>query len=231
MLTESISDSMENVFHGLTAEDLIEWASEEFDSGLVMSTSFGIQSAVTLHLAKQIRPSIPVIWVDTGYLPKETYDYAETLTNLLDLNLQVAKSPISPAAMEIAHGRLWESDNIEDLNLYDRIRKVEPMNRTLAALNATGWISGIRADQTEHRSRLPRVKRQGTRYRIYPILEWSNRDVYYYMQKFNLPQHPLFEQGYTTVGDVHSSRPRSEGDDSDRATRFGGRKEECGLHL
>ena len=215
---------------GQSAKEWIESADEQFGDGLVMSTSFGIQSAVTLHLATQVRPQLPVIWVDTGYLPDETYAYAETLTNRLNLNLHVARSPLSPPEMEARLGRLWESDNVEDLNEYDRIRKVEPMQAALNQLEAKAWMSGLRQEQTDFRRNLNPVRKTGDRYRIYPILDWTNRDVYRYMEQHQLPQHPLFWQGYTTVGDAHSSRPAGR-DEDDRATRFHGRKQECGLHL
>lgn len=215
----------------MSADRLLQWADENFGDGLVMSTSFGIQSAVTLHLATQVRRDLPVIWVDTGYLPRETYHYAARLTSMLDLNLHVARSPITPRDMEARFGRLWESDRIEDLNRYDRIRKVEPMQRALKDLGATAWISGLRADQTDYRRGLSQVRLQAGRHRLYPILHWTNRDVWQYMQQHRLPQHPLFEQGYTTVGDVHSSRPVTTADTDDRSTRFRGLKQECGLHL
>ena len=230
-LEGSITESMECRFQDLTAEEIVHWADEEFADGLVMSTSFGIQSAVTLHLVTQIRPSIPVIWVDTGYLPRETYQYAELLTDRLKLNVHVARAALSPQTMEAQYGQLWNTGRVEDLDLYDRIRKVEPMQRALATLKATGWISGLRSDQTDFRKNLPRVKYKSGHYRIYPILPWSNRQVYYYMQEHDLPQHPLFAKGYTTVGDVHSSRPLQAGDVDDRATRFQQLKQECGLHL
>ena len=227
----TVTDSMTCHFEGLTAEELISWAASQFGDELAMSTSFGIQSAVTLHLATRIKPDINVIWIDTGYLPEETYEYAATLTRRLGLNLQIYESPLSPADMEGEYGKLWESENVDELNLYDQIRKVEPMQRALDELNVRGWISGLRSQQTQHRAALPPVKRSGQRYRIYPILDWNNRDVYYYMEKHALPQHPLFEKGYTTVGDAHSSRPMSAGDKDERDTRFGGLKQECGLHL
>ena len=175
--TESISGSFEDKFVGLSAENLLRWATSEFGDSLAVSTSFGIQSAVTLRLATQINPGIKVIWVDTGYLPDETYAYATTLTKQLRLNLHVFESAISPAEMESQYGRLWESDHVEDLNLYDKIRKVEPMQRALDELGVRGWVSGLRASQTEFRKRLTPVKRTGSRFRIYPILEWTNRDV------------------------------------------------------
>lgn len=228
MLTREITTSRFDTF---SADELVLWADRKFGDGLTMSTSFGIQSAVTLHLTTRIRPHIPVIWVDTGYLPQETLDYASQLKELLDLNLHVARSPISPTEMEFRYGRLWESNNVEDLNRYDRIRKVEPMQRAIKELRATARISGLRADQTDYRSELPRAKRIDSIFMVHPILNWTNRDIYRYMQEFQLPQHPLREQGYATVGDAHSSRPVTGADVPERETRFRGLKQECGLHL
>lgn len=230
-LTGSITDSMETQFSGLSPQQLLRWAHQEFGNQLAMSTSFGIQSAVTLHLATQVIPDLKVIWVDTGYLPDETYVYATTLARKLNLNLHVYESMLSPAEMETQHGRLWESHDVDDLNLYDQIRKVEPMERALEELDVRGWISGLRSQQTAHRKGLPPIKRKGARYRIYPILEWTTQDTYSYMKEHRLPQHPLFEKGYATVGDHHSSRPMSSNDDTERDTRFRGKKQECGLHI
>lgn len=209
----------------------IEWAAETFGSGLVMTSSFGIHSAVMLHLATRVVPDIPVIWIDTGYLPAETYKFAEELTEKLNLNLKVYQSPMSPARMEALYGRLWEENTVEALNRYDRIRKVEPMQRALKDLGATGWLAGLRKDQTDHRKSLQRIGKQGDIYKVLPIFEWNSRQVYYYLTDHELPYHPYFDLGYTTVGDWHSSRPVTADDQSDRDTRFQGLKQECGLHL
>ncbi len=210
---------------------LIEWAAETFGSGLVMTSSFGIHSAVMLHLATRVVPDIPVIWIDTGYLPAETYKFAEELTEKLNLNLKIYQSPMSPARMEALYGRLWEENSLEALNRYDQIRKVEPMQRALKDLGATGWLAGLRKDQTDHRKSLQRIGKQGDIYKVLPIFEWNSRDVYYYLTENELPYHPYFDLGYTTVGDWHSSRPVTAEDESDRDTRFQGLKQECGLHL
>lgn len=215
----------------LSAEALMEWADHRFGEGLVMTTSFGIQAAVTLHLATRVRPDLPVLWIDTGYLPEETYRYADQLTDRLGLNLKVYQADLSPAAMEARFGRLWESGSVDDLDLYDWVRKVEPLRRAMEELQPTGWITGLRADQTDFRRSLGRVGWDGARHKAMPILDWSRRDVYEYMTRHDLPQHPLWEQGYTTVGDWHSSRPVGAADSDDRATRFGGLKQECGIHL
>ncbi|MDJ0846794.1 MAG: phosphoadenylyl-sulfate reductase [Myxococcota bacterium] len=213
------------------AREVVTWAADTFGDGLVMSTSFGIQSAALLHMATSVKPDIPVVWVDSGYLPPETYRFAEGLTRRLDLRLHVAQAELSPARMEALHGRLWERDDVASLDRYDRIRKVEPMQRALRELGAQAWLAGLRADQTSHRGSLPIVGRQGERYKVLPILRWRSRDVYRYLKTHDLPLHPLFEQGFATVGDWHSSRAVQANDRSERDTRFRGLKQECGLHL
>jgi len=213
------------------AAEVVTWAAATFNNQLVMSTSFGIQAAVMLHLVTQIVPNIPVIWVDTGYLPAQTYLFAEELTQRLALNLKVYQSQMSPARMEALHGKLWEFNDVEAFNQYDQIRKVEPMQRALHDLQATAWLAGLRSKQTHYRQSLQRIDIQADRYKILPILHWNSKDIYEYLQSHDLPYHPFFDLGYTTVGDWHSSRPVGAGDDSDRATRFQGLKEECGLHL
>ena len=216
---------------GADATRVIEWAARTFGEGLVMSTSFGIQSAAFLHLVTTMVPGIPVIWVDTGYLPRETIRFADQLSERLKLNLKTYRSPIGPAQMERLHGKLWEQDDVEAQNLYDQIRKVEPMQRALRELDAAAWLAGLRADQTQHRKRLPRVGRQSDRFKVLPILDWTTRDNHAYLRANDLPYHPLFEQGYATVGDRHSSRPVTANDRHERDSRFRGMKQECGLHL
>ena len=214
-----------------TSEDIVRWANLEFADHLVMSTSFGIQSAVMLHLVTQIVPDIPIIWIDTGYLPKETYLFADELTKRLNLNLFVYQSEMSPARMESIYGKLWEKKDLESLNLYDRIRKVEPIQRALKDLQAQAWLAGLRQNQTQFRKELNIVNKQGEQYKILPILKWTSRDIYEYLTKHDLPYHPYFDQGYVSVGDWHSSRPLSFDDENERDTRFHGVKQECGLHL
>ncbi|WNZ24944.1 phosphoadenosine phosphosulfate reductase [Leptolyngbya sp. NK1-12] len=213
------------------AVQIVQWAVDTFNEGLVMSTSFGIHSAVMLHMVTQILPDIPVIWVDTGYLPSTTYLFAEELAEKLKLNLKVYQSPISPARMEALYGRLWAQDDVESLNRYDQIRKVEPMQRALRELGATAWIAGLRSNQTDYRKSLEVVNLQGAIYKILPILNWSSKQVYDYLVTHDLPYHPLFDEGYVTVGDWHSSRPLTATDENDRDTRFQGLKQECGIHL
>ena len=165
------------------------------------------------------------------YLPEETYRLADQLTAQLNLNLHVYQSELSPARMEALYGRLWESDDVDELKLYDRIRKVEPMSLALRELSATAWLAGLRRDQTNFRRNLSCVTFDGSRHKVLPILDWTSRDVYEYLQEHDLPYHPLFDSGYATVGDWHSSRTVAPDDSHERDTRFRGLKQECGLHL
>ncbi|MCP9776180.1 phosphoadenylyl-sulfate reductase [Cyanobium sp. WAJ14-Wanaka] len=218
----------------LGAQERLVWAQATFGDGFALTTSFGIQAAVLLHmvsgLAQTSGKQVQVIWVDTGYLPPETYQYAEQLCQQLELKLYVAQAVMSPARMEALHGRLWQTETVEDLNIYHRIRKVDPLDQALDALAVTCWASGVRGRQTDHRNAMQVLDPVRERWSLRPLLSWSKRDVFYYMQENGLPQHPLFEQGYSTVGDWHSSAPDGA-ELSGRATRFGGLKQECGIHL
>jgi len=224
---ETTNNLLDRVDPNLT----ISWASETFRDGLIVTTDFGIQSATILHLVTQICPNIPVIWIDTGYLPQETHQFAQELTQRLNLNLKVYRSEMSPLEMEEKYGRLWENKDLESLNLYDHIRKVEPMAIALEELKVTGIIAGLRRQQTDFRRNLVSVNRQGDKFKILPILKWTSQDVGNYLKTHNLPDHSLYKQGYTTVGDWHSSRPLTANDTSERDTRFQRRKQECGLHV
>jgi len=219
----------------LDAIGRMRWAQEAFAGHFAVTTSFGIQSALMLHMVSALDgsgawPPIPVLWVDTGYLPPETYRYADQLCDRLKLDLHVLQADLSPARMEALHGRLWETGTPEDMRTYNRIRKVEPLDRGLERLQVHCWASGVRAGQTDHRGAMHGLDPVRQRWSLRPLLSWSRRDVYYYMQEHDLPQHPLFEQGYSTVGDWHTSAP-DDGTTNGRATRFGGLQQECGIHL
>lgn len=221
-------DTINPELHGKPAEDVIRWASETFGDGLAMTSSFGAQSAVMLHLVTRVVPDLPIILIDTGYLFPETYQFVQDLTKRLSLNLKVFSARVTPARYEALHGRTWEY--AEGLSHYHDIFKVEPLQRALEELNVTAWLAGLRAEQTDHRKTLRTVEKQDNLYKVHPILNWSRKDVGDYLAKHNLPYHPLVEKGYASIGDTHSSRPITAGED-ERDGRFGGFAQECGIHL
>ena len=216
----------------LSAQDQLKWGFEQFDEKFVLTTSFGIQSAVLLHMTMGIKSNQKpkVIWIDTGYLPKETYNYAEELTKLFELNLLVAQSPMSPARMEALYGRLWETGVQKDLEKYHQIRKIDPLEKAFEDLNVHCWASGVRKGQTKNRKSMSNIDFIRERLTVRPLLNWTKKDIFYYMEKYKLPQHPLFEKGFSTVGDWHSSEAENT-NTKGRSTRFGGVSEECGIHL
>tara|TARA_B100000700_G_scaffold120712_1_gene135570 strand:- start:5389 stop:6159 length:771 start_codon:yes stop_codon:yes gene_type:complete len=230
-LAKSIEDTNTDL-EKLSSQDQVQWGCQQFDEKFVLTTSFGIQSAVLLHMTTKItsktRPK--VIWIDTGYLPKETYEYAEELTKLFKLDLIVTQSDLSPARMEALYGRLWETGEQKDLEKYHQIRKVEPLEKTFSNLNVVCWASGVRKNQTQNRKAMKSIDCIRERLTLRPLLNWSKKDIFYYMEKNNLPQHPLFEKGYSTVGDWHLSGAENNTGNG-RSTRFGGLSEECGIHL
>ncbi len=213
----------------MSAQERIAHAQSQYGSGLIMSTSFGIQSAVMLHLVKQQLPDIPIIFIDTGYLFSETYAYAKLLTDQLELNIKTYCSNMPTAQQEEHYGKLWEQGEV-GLEKYNQVNKVEPMQRALEELQATAWISGIRRKQSQSRSERPAIEKQNNWIKIYPIIDWDDQQVEAYLKAFDLPTHPLKEKGYVSVGDWHTSIPLAENMTAEE-TRFHGLKRECGLHL
>ncbi|WP_225085608.1 phosphoadenylyl-sulfate reductase [Pectobacterium colocasium] len=212
----------------LSAQERVSWALENLPGDYVLSSSFGIQAAVSLHLVTQQRPDIPVILTDTGYLFPETYQFIDALTEQLKLNLQVFRAAESPAWQEARYGKLWEQ-GVEGIERYNQLNKVEPMNRALSELKAKTWFAGLRREQSGSRGELPVLAIQRGVFKFLPIIDWDNRTVYQYLKENGLSYHPLWDQGYLSVGDTHTTRKWEPGM-SEEETRFFGLKRECGLH-
>ena len=213
----------------MRAGERIKLLHKRLGDHLVATTSFGLQSAVMLHLIHENAPEIPVVFIDTGHLFPETYQYAEQLSAMLPkLDLRVYQPTISAARMQALWGNLWENGK-EGAERYGVLTKVEPMNRALRELGADVWLSGLRRSQSETRSDRPFVEQQKKTLKAYPILDWADAQVDIYLHQHNLPRHPLSEKGYLTMGDWHSTRPSEDG--TAAGTRFNGEKFECGLHL
>ena len=215
----------------MTAQEMLLWGHEKFENQFAITTSFGIQSSVLLNMISQLylQKKIKIFWIDTGYLPPETYHYAEKLINDLSLEIEVLQSELSPARMEALHGKLWETNKATDLDKYHELRKIKPLENALEKYNIQCWASGIRSSQTENRNKMQFLDLIRQRLSLRPLLNWTNKDIFYYMEENNLPAHPLFIKGYSSVGDWHSSGPDGI-ETKGRDTRFGGIKQECGIH-
>jgi len=214
----------------VSAEERVRWALERFKPEIMLSTSFGVQAAVLLHMVTQQWPDIPVVMVDTRYLFPETYRFADYLTERLKLNLKVYRADLSAAWLEARHGKLWEK-GVEGIEEYNRINKVEPMQRAIRDLGAKGWLTGLRRQQAKSRQHVGVLQLQKDVVKIQPIIDWTDRMVWQYLKKHDLPYHPLWEQGYVSIGDVHTTRPLTADMTNEEQTRFFGLKRECGLHI
>jgi phosphoadenosine phosphosulfate reductase len=219
---------LNRVLEPLSAEKRVAWSLQHLPGAHVLTSSFGAQAAVSLHLVTRQASRIPVILLDTGYLFPETYAFVERLTERLSLNLKVYRSTLSPAWIEARFGKLWEQ-GVAGLEKYNDLTKLEPMRRALRETGAHSWFSGLRRSQARSRRNIrPLEWREGT-FRIYPIVDWTDRDVGAYLKKHELPYHPMWDRGYVSIGDWHTTRPLHEAGDLE-ATRFLGLQRECGLH-
>jgi phosphoadenosine phosphosulfate reductase len=135
---------------------------------------------------------------------------------------------MSAARQEALYGKRWEQGE-EALEQYNLMNKVEPMNRAVVDFNAKGWLAGLRREQASSRKHLDVVMKQRNITKVHPIIDWTDREIYQYLTNNNLPYHPLWEQGYVSIGDTHSTSRLLDGMTAEE-TRFNGQKRECGLH-
>jgi phosphoadenosine phosphosulfate reductase len=213
----------------LDAAGRVRWALDYLPDNPVLTSSFGAQSAIMLHLVSRQSANIPVVLIDTGYLFPETYRFVDELVERLDLNLKVYRPEVSSAWQEVRHGKLWQ-EGVDGIRRYNQANKVKPMETALRELQVGTWFSGLRRSQSVSRRRISVLQRHGQTVKVHPLADWSNRDLHAYLKEYELPYHPLWQQGYVSIGDTHSSRPLAAGME-EQDTRFFGLTRECGLHV
>ncbi len=200
-------------------DDVLRWAHARFGDRLVVTASFG--DATLVHLVASTIPDADVVLLDTGYLFAETDWYADDLRRRYGLNLRTIH-PLPGADRDV-----WRSDT----NACCAARKVEPLNRAL--LGKSAWVTGLRRSDGPSRAGAQVVAEDAARNvtKINPIAAWSDDDVAAYGAAHDLPEHPLADRGYGSIGCWPCTVPVAEGDDP-RAGRWAGdAKTECGLHL
>ena len=219
-------------FERWSAHELIRWAVETFGDDLAVSSSFGADSAVMLHLATRIKPDVKVITVDTGFLFPETIAFRDELARRLNLNLLVYRPVIDRESFIREHGRMWRSSP----DACCAFNKREPFDRAKRELGIRCWMTGIRREQSATRRVAPVVQHDHLGLvKLCPIARWSAQDVHDYLQEHDLPYHPLREQGYLSIGcqpeEDYCTRKVHPGEDP-RSGRWAGLdKTECGLHV
>ncbi len=210
-----------------SAEELIRWAHEEFGARLCLSCSWQKQSSVLVHMVSELGLGIDVIELDTHLFFRETYQTRERLVERYGLSL------VRPDVLTVAEQHRQEGPNLweRDPDRCCHLRKVEPLIRALEPYDA--WTSGIRRDQSPSRATTKKVERS-ERYgvwKIQPLADWSERDVWEYIVANDIPFNPLHDAGYRSIGCIPCTRP-TRPDEEERAGRWAGSdKLECGLHV
>ena len=200
---------------------------EEFPGRIAVSSSFGAESAVLLHLVSQVYRAAPVVFLDTGKHFAETLEYRQQLTNLFGLkDVRIITPDEAELAVEDADGGLHNIDTDACCDL----RKTRPLKRSLGGFDA--WITGRKRYQNADREELPIFEEDiDGKIKVNPLANWSQSDIAVYANTHNLPNHPLVAQNYPSIGCEVCTSPVAEGEDA-RAGRWRDEdKTECGIHI
>lgn len=199
----------------VSAKSLLQQAHEQHKDNLCLTTSFGAQSAVLLHMVSTLLPDVKILHIDTQHAHQETGQYKKDLVQLLKIEEQIITYRAGLTREQ--QKRLFGEPAINGLatDHYKQMNKVEPRDRAFRDLAITGWITGVQKQQSELRATHVSIEKMQFGEKFFPTLEWTSKDVFQYMKSFNLPTHPLWDKGYTTIGDDFE-------DPFDRV--------ECGIH-
>ncbi len=212
-----------------TPQEILAWAIATYGDRVTLACSFGGPSGmVLLDMALQIKPDLPVFYLDTGFLFPETYALAEEVAARYHITPQALQPALTPEAQAEQYGAaLWTRDPDQCCDL----RKVAPQREYLN--NYDAWITGLRRDNASTRRATPVVQWDGKfgLAKVSPLARWSERDVWMYIAVHDIPYNALHDQSYPSIGCTHCTRAIAPGEDM-RAGRWSGfQKIECGIHL
>ncbi|MFJ9440881.1 phosphoadenylyl-sulfate reductase [Kitasatospora sp. NPDC101235] len=211
-----------------TPQEVLKWAADTFGKRFCVTSS--MEDAVVAHLASSVFPGVDVVFLDTGYHFAETIGTRDAVAATMPVNV-ITLTPLTTVAEQDAEHGPGLHDR--DPDLCCSLRKVEPLNRGLAAYDA--WATGLRRDESPTRANTPVVSWDPKRrkVRIAPIARWTQEDVDAYVAANGVLLNPLLWEGYTSIGcsPLSCTRKPAEGEDA-RAGRWSGSgKTECGIHL
>jgi len=169
--------------------DIVRWAIGRSAGRAIVSTNFRPYEAAILHLAVQVQPDIPVLWVDHGYNRPATYHHAEQLRTRLGLNLKPYLPRMTAAHRDAVHGPIPTTEDEEGLKKFSALMKLEPFQRGMKELAPTVWITALRKVQNPNRAGLDIVSHDGNfgALKISPFFYWSDADLEAYLARHQLP--------------------------------------------
>jgi phosphoadenosine phosphosulfate reductase len=235
LLDELEAGELSVAFEGEEPEAVLDWAIERFSPLIGVSTAFQIDGVAIIDMAYRIDREIHVFSVDTGRLPAETHDLIARLRDRYPgLNLDVlAPEEEHVSRMVERKGLDLFRESVENRLLCCNVRKVRPLTRHLATLDA--WITGLRRDQWATRTNIRKVEidhDHGAIVKLNPLAEWTKDEVWDYVRENDVPYHSLYDQGYTSIGCAPCTRAIRPGE-ADRAGRWwweSNAPKECGIH-
>lgn len=172
-----------------SALEIIKWAIAQAKGRAIVSTNFRPYEAVVLHLATLAQPDIQVLWADHGYNRPATYQHAEQLKKLLQLNLNAFVPKMTPAHRDAIHGPIPTTDQEEALKEFSAVMKLEPFQRGMKELAPTVWITALRKIQNPNRAELGIVSEDKNfkSLKVSPVFYWSDAEMEAYLKQHNLP--------------------------------------------
>jgi phosphoadenosine phosphosulfate reductase len=221
-------------FETRTPQELLEWGLKEFHPSIALAWS-GAEDVAVVDMLVKINPQVRIFTLDTGRLNPETYDLIDRVREKYGIDIEV----IFPDAAEVEEMVRGQGVNlfyqgVENRQLCCNVRKVQPLKRILSTLDA--WITGLRRDQAVTRTVLKKIeidKTYGGIVKLNPLAGWTNKDVWDYIHKNNVPYNELHDRGYPSIGCAPCTRSVKPGEDI-RAGRWwweSSEGRECGLHV
>jgi phosphoadenosine phosphosulfate reductase len=214
---------------GIAVDLVQEQIAQASREQICVTSSFQAEDMVVVHMVREVFPEVPVIFLDTGYHFAETYEYRDRMAGEWNLNLVNILPGLTVTEQESQFGILNQTAPDRCCGL----RKVGPLFASLEPYSL--WFTGLRREQAKTRANmkvidaftLPTGKQLQ---KLSPLADWTTRDVWQYAEQYSIPLMKLYEKGYTSIGcEPCTSLPFDPNDP--RSGRWGGRKQECGIHV
>lgn len=223
-------------FEGKPAEALLAWALERFHPRIALASSFGAEDVVLIDMLWRLRSDVRIFTLDTWRLHTETYDVIDRIRERYGIAVEIyTPDPTDVAEMVRAHGYNLMYRSVELRKLCCHVRKVKPLQRALAGLEA--WITGLRREQAVTRAEVAKIERDvahGDRLKLNPLADWTWEQVWAYIRRHEVPYNALHDRGYPSIGCAPCTRAVRPGEDL-RAGRWWWENnpalQECGLHV